>query len=137
MEPAPTRIGAGGFQAIGMLWPLLNPARGWIAFTFLSHKIMRWLCPFFLIGALAASAILASSTATYRWAFIAQLAFYAGSIAAAVMPGRSRLLRPLRLATMFSSMNAALIVGFARWLRGAQKGVWQRTERFVGLKEAA
>ena len=47
------RIGAGGFQSIGLLWPLLDPRRGWVAFTFLSHKVLRWLCPFFLIGLLA------------------------------------------------------------------------------------
>jgi len=39
------RIGAGGFQAMDVLWPLLSPTRGWIAFTFFSHKILRWFCP--------------------------------------------------------------------------------------------
>ena len=26
-------------------------------------------------------------------------------------------------------MNAALLVGFWRWLRGTHSGVWQRTDR--------
>ena len=42
-----SRIGAGGFQSLSVLWPLLSPARGWIAFTFFSHKVLRWVCPFF------------------------------------------------------------------------------------------
>src|SRR5687767_11138310 len=52
-----SRIGAGGFQAIVMLWRLLHPRHGWVALTFLSHKILRWLCPFFLIGMLVTSAL--------------------------------------------------------------------------------
>ena len=49
------RIGAGGFQSIAVLWPLLDPRRGAIAFTFMSHKVLRWLCPFFLLGAAVAN----------------------------------------------------------------------------------
>src|SRR5262245_5410690 len=45
-----SRIGAGNFQSLGLLWRLLDPRHGWIAFTFFSHKILRWLCPFFLFG---------------------------------------------------------------------------------------
>jgi cellulose synthase/poly-beta-1,6-N-acetylglucosamine synthase-like glycosyltransferase len=129
------RIGAGGFQAIGLLWRLLNPHSGWIAFTFGSHKIMRWLCPFYLIGALVSSALLAGTF--YRLALAAQLAFYASSIAVAYVPTRLRIVRALRLTTMFTSMNAALLLGFFRWLGGMQKGVWQRTDRTVALKKAA
>ena len=62
------RIGAGGFQSIGMLWKLLDPRQGWIAFTFFSHKVLRWLCPFFLIGLLASSVLL-WDTPFFRWAW--------------------------------------------------------------------
>src|SRR5437764_10936924 len=42
-----------------LLWPLLDPRQGWVAFTFFSHKILRWLCPFFLIGAMLFNLLLA------------------------------------------------------------------------------
>jgi hypothetical protein len=29
-------------------------------------------------------------------------------------------------------MNAALLVGFWRWVRGTQKGAWRRTARLEG-----
>ena len=60
------RIGAGGFQSIGMLWPLLSPANGWVALTFFCHKILRWVCPFLLGGMLVASAILIHDP-VYAW----------------------------------------------------------------------
>jgi cellulose synthase/poly-beta-1,6-N-acetylglucosamine synthase-like glycosyltransferase len=130
------RIGAGGFQAIAMLWPLLNPRRGWIAFTFFSHKVMRWVCPFFLLGALTSTGLL-SGEAFYRAALLGQISFYAVSLMMGLVPSRSRILRPLRLATMFTSMNAALLFGFFQWTGGKQSGVWRRTERDSSLLRQA
>ena len=124
------RIGAGGFQSIGLLWRLLNPLRGWVAFAFLSHKVLRWLCPFFLIGALVTDLALAlEGRPPYRALLAAQVAFYGLALLLAVVPSRAAALRPLRLTTMFASMNAALLVGFWRWVRGRQKGTWMRTAR--------
>jgi cellulose synthase/poly-beta-1,6-N-acetylglucosamine synthase-like glycosyltransferase len=122
------RIGAGGFQSIGMLWRLLAPRHGWTAFAFLSHKILRWLGPFFLIGALAANLLLLGGFA-YRMALVAQLGFYATAAAMALLPAGPRIVRPLRLTTMFAGMNAALLIGFCRWASGRQGGAWQRTPR--------
>jgi len=122
------RIGAGGFQSLMLLWPLLLPWRGWSAFVFVSHKICRWLCPFFLIGLLAVNGVLAHR-AHFRWWLVAQLGFYTLAVAANWLPPGPRWLKPLRLSTMFVAMNVAVLVGFWRWLRGTQKGAWQRTPR--------
>ena len=43
--------------------------------------------------------------------------------------GTTASFRLLRLATMFTTMNLALLVGFWRWASGGQRGVWQRTAR--------
>jgi cellulose synthase/poly-beta-1,6-N-acetylglucosamine synthase-like glycosyltransferase len=122
------RIGAGGFQSITCLYPLLNPLRGWTAFTFLSHKLLRWLCPFFLLGAAATSMLLASHP-LYRAALLTQAAFYATAVGASLLPPGIRLLKPLRLTTLFTSMNVALLIGFFRWATGSQNAAWSRTAR--------
>jgi cellulose synthase/poly-beta-1,6-N-acetylglucosamine synthase-like glycosyltransferase len=123
-----SRIGAGGFQALLRLLPLLSPARGWIAFSFLSHKVLRWLCPFFLLLAMAANLFCLDST-KYVVLLAAQVAFYVLSALGTVLPGRGAASRLLRLPAMFASMNLALLVGFWNWLAGRQRGVWQRTAR--------
>jgi cellulose synthase/poly-beta-1,6-N-acetylglucosamine synthase-like glycosyltransferase len=125
------RIGAGGFQAIGILRGLLDPRRGWVAFAFLSHKVLRWTCPAFLIGLAASNFALASGggPAFYRWTLALQAAFYQTAGLAALVPPRLKLIKPIRLATMFAGMNAALLVGFFRWAFGGQGGTWRRTER--------
>ena len=122
------RIGAGGFQAIVLLWRLLDPRHGWVAFTFLSHKILRWLCPFFMIGMLVTSSLLAHRP-LYRWLLAAQVAFYLMWPVANLLPKLPGPLKLLRLAAMFTSMNVALLAGFWRWVRGIRRGTWDRTAR--------
>ncbi|MBY0527660.1 MAG: glycosyltransferase family 2 protein [Gemmataceae bacterium] len=125
------RLGAGGFQSIALLWRLLHPRHGWIAFSFLSHKILRWLCPFFLLGLLASNLCLLDEP-LYFWAQSVQLCFYGLAVLTPWLDwlqGGQHLLKPLRLPALFTSMNAALLVGFWRWLRGRQNGAWRRTTR--------
>src|SRR5262249_38654589 len=123
-----SRIGAGGFQALTRLWPLLSPARGWIALAFLSHKVLRWFCPFFLIVALIAN-LVCLDAGIYAVLLAAQVAFYAAAALGAIVPGRGLAGRLFRLPAMFTSMNLALLVGFWNWASGQQGGVWQRTAR--------
>jgi len=130
------RIGAGGYQSIGMLWRILDPRRGWVAFAFLSHKVLRWICPFFLIGAFVANVLLVTLP-FYRAVLVAHVAFYLAALLLAFVPVRAKILRPLRLSTMFVSMNAALLVGFWRWIRGRQRGTWRRTARVGEAREVA
>jgi len=123
-----SRIGTGGFQAITRCWPLLLPASGWIAFSFLSHKVLRWLSPFFLILALAAN-LVCLDTGGYAALLAVQVIFYAVSLLGAFVPGRGRISKFVRLPAMFTSMNLALLVGFWNWISSRQGGVWQRTVR--------
>jgi len=130
-----SRIGAGGFQSIGLLGKLLNPRRGWIAFTFLSHKVLRWLCPFLLVGMLLSSMLL-SQDSFYAGLLLAQGAFYTLALMLSWVPGQPRAIKPLRLTTMFTSMNAALLMGFWLWASGGQKAAWRRTARLSVMVEA-
>lgn len=123
-----TRIGVGGFQALWILRALLNPGRGWTSFTFWSHKVLRWFCPFAMLAALLASAALAGQE-PYRSALVLQGAFYVVSALVASLPGEWRWVRRLRILPMFVWMNVALLLGFLRFLRGGHSGVWKRTAR--------
>src|SRR5258708_10311690 len=57
---------------------LLNPLRsGFYGVQLLSHKVMRYLVPFFLLGLFATSGVLATGSLFYRLTFAAQIACYA------------------------------------------------------------
>ncbi|HNV81521.1 MAG: glycosyltransferase [Tenuifilaceae bacterium] len=123
------RISIGNFQNLtefyGMLWP---PYKG-PAFAFLSHKVLRWFGPFFLLMALIASAILSFHSHFYLVLLAVQLFLY-------LLPLVDFLLRlinihslVLRFATHFFSMNIALLHGLIKFLKGVSSNVWQPTQR--------
>jgi cellulose synthase/poly-beta-1,6-N-acetylglucosamine synthase-like glycosyltransferase len=131
-----SRIGAGGFASLKVLWPLLLPQHGWTAFSFASHKVLRWLCPLLMAGALVSNLWLLDQP-FYMLLFALQLAFYAAAAAGALIPGSSRVVKVLRLATLFTSVNAALVMGLWRWLAGERGATWQRTARTVRVDSPA
>jgi cellulose synthase/poly-beta-1,6-N-acetylglucosamine synthase-like glycosyltransferase len=123
-----SRIGAGGFQSLALLWPLLNPLRGWVAVSFLSHKLLRWICPFFLVGALVASVAL-SGAGLYRLALVMQVSLYLVAALGYRWPQLASIHKAARLPTMFTAMNLALLAGFFTWVARRQGGTWARTAR--------
>ncbi|MEX2139932.1 MAG: glycosyltransferase family 2 protein [Pirellulales bacterium] len=127
-----SRIGAGGYQCLVILRRILSPRYGWTAFTFLSHKVLRWLCPFFLISLLLSNLVLLNSP-IFRSLLAVQIAFYLLAIVVAYVPPQFTLLKPLRLSTMFVSMNVALLVGFFQLVLQKQSGTWVRTMRVTDL----
>jgi cellulose synthase/poly-beta-1,6-N-acetylglucosamine synthase-like glycosyltransferase len=122
------RIGAGGFQALGLTAPMLHPRHGFCAFAFWGHKVLRWLVPLFLLAALAANLALCGSE-LYRsllalqgaGAVLAGLAYHA-------RPGL-RLPRWTRPISYFYLMNFALFCGFLRFMFRTQRVTWDRAAR--------
>lgn len=122
------RIGAGGFQSLFKLWKLLDPRRGWVAFCFFSHKLLRWICPFCMLAAFVGNLLLIGDV-WYARLLLLQSLFYLTAAVGLWMFRGAALPRWMRLPSMFVSMNAALFFGFFRWIKGIQQGTWKRTER--------
>ncbi len=123
------RIGAGDFASLSLLGGLLNPRRGFVAYAFWSHKLLRWCAPLLLAAMLLANLMLAAHSNFYRLLLLGQLGFY-GLALLGGRPGlRGALRRAAGLARYFVSMNLALLVGFWRFLRGSQGAAWERTAR--------
>lgn len=122
------RIGAGGYQSLAVLWPLLNPKTGWTAFTFLNHKVLRWCVPLFLIMAMATNLMLLDGR-IYQVMLAVQLGFYALAVVGLFVNGHGLAAKLARAASLFCGMNAALAVGFWQWAFVRQRGTWQRTSR--------
>jgi cellulose synthase/poly-beta-1,6-N-acetylglucosamine synthase-like glycosyltransferase len=119
------RIGAGGFQALGLTGRLLLPGYGMCAFAYWGHKVLRWFVPLFLIVALTANAGLVVLP-LYRVPLALQTI---GLLIAAwsynLGPGK-RLPRWMRLISYFYLMNYALFCGFWRFVFRTQRVTWDR-----------
>lgn len=127
------RISSGNWQNLvrfRKLWwpPFKNP----LAFALFSHKILRWWTPFFVVLGTLCSISLAVTLGNH-WAgsllwflmllpVLAILLDYLLSLAGVHI----KALRGLRY---FLAMNAALLVGFYRYLTGIQSNVWQPSPR--------
>ncbi len=123
------RIAAGCFRALWQYRSLLAPRHGFAAFALWSHKVLRWLTPQALIVALVANAFLATSSWVYASLLLAQCACYGFAALGLLNLAPKALRSPANAAAHFVEMNAALLVGFYKFSRGAQGQTWARTER--------
>lgn len=125
------RISAGNFQNLGVYYGLLkNPFSG-VGFSFLSHKVLRWLGPFFLLIAFTASAVLQFENLFFRWMFLLQLLGFFTPVLDKLLSRVNIHTFALRLLAYFYSMNAALLLGFIRYLRGIRTNAWSPTQRNI------
>jgi cellulose synthase/poly-beta-1,6-N-acetylglucosamine synthase-like glycosyltransferase len=125
------RIGAGNYQTFFSHPEYLNPRHGFLAFSYFSHRVLRWLAPFLLLVGFACSLLL-SARPTFAVLSVAQGAFY---LTAARGWWRRNQAKPLRwwcsIPFHFCAMNLALFLGLLRFLRGRQSLAWQPTPRRV------
>jgi hypothetical protein len=104
---------------------LLRPWKfAWVAFQLLSHKILRWLAPVFLLGLFFASGILAVSDRMFAAAFLLQSLFYAVAFISLAIPFH-RAWKLLGLPLFFCTLNAAALIGMVEVLRGNKYTVWE------------
>ncbi len=124
------RIGAGNFQTLARYWRVLLPRYGIAAYTFTSHKAIRWTMPFLMIAILVTSLVLAENSTLYRGVLVVQLIGYAIAALGALLVAFRIKLPPVTSLFHFVAMNAALFLGFFRYLKqGDRKFVWEPTAR--------
>lgn len=108
---------------------LLNPlATGIFAFELWSHKMMRWLAPLFLVGALASALALASDL-FYGAAFVAQALFYLMALGAFRQWAGLHASLPGKIALYFTSVNMAILAGWWRFATGVRQELWTPSSR--------
>ena len=122
------RIGAGDFQALTLSWRMLDPRRGFSAFAYFSHKVVRWMVPFLMILAFLANLLLVGML-FYRMLFALQILFYLLAVAGRVLASLHVKAKFVGLPYYFVSMNIGLFFGFLKFCFGAQRVTWKRTDR--------
>ena len=110
---------------------LLNPMRfKGFALLLLSHKLMRWLVPFWLILMLVSSGLLAlTGQPVYQVLFVLQLLFYALGVSALAGPLGGLL--PGKIAAYFTSVNVAILAAWLKYAQGERQEVWDPSNRIA------
>lgn len=122
------RISIGNFQNLFRYKKLLFPFWKGSAFAFLSHKVLRWFTPFFLIICLLSSAFLAFHCRLFLILLLIQIFLILFPIADLISPFKNSL---LKFISHFYLMNLALLKGFFMFAKGVETSIWQPTKRNV------
>ena len=105
---------------------LLNPLRGgFYAVELLSHKVMRYLVPLFLLVALVTSGALAPRSLFFALTFAGQAAFYAAALAGWLLERAGARVRVLSLPHYFVLANLAAVIAFYKFARGERYARWE------------
>ena len=119
-------------RAPRVLLPWVQP-RHWLAL--ISHKVLRWFVPVFLLVALFTSLLLCQF-AFYRIVILLQGVFVALAAAGWVVESHPRLSKILYLPYYFCLVNFASLFGILKFLSGSLSPTWQ-TIRQESLHEGA
>ena len=124
------RISSGNFQNL-IRFEIFLLRFNSISFCFFSHKVLRWLGPFFILTAFLINIPLAISdkSSIYYYLLLMQVVLF-------ISPFVQRLLEAIpfenpiwKSISYFYTMNFALLVGWFRFIKGIKSGVWTPTKR--------
>ena len=105
---------------------MMSPLRsGFYAVQLISHKVLRYLVPFFLIATLLTSMILAPFSTFYAIVSAGQICFYLAAALSWMLERTGKSIRKLALPQYFVLANLAAFVAFLKFLRGEKYSLWE------------
>ena len=118
------RVGTRGMRGLLSVPELLRPTQhAWTAFQLVSHKILRWMVPIFLLPLFVGSAANLHVPA-FRMLFLLQLLFYGFGLASMVVPLHRRW-KILGIPLFFCTLNAAAFMSMLQVWRGHKFTTWE------------
>jgi hypothetical protein len=120
-----TRIISRSLSALARVPGVLNPfknSRHW--FMLMSHKVLRWFTPFYMMVLLAVSIMLCEMR-MYGISAILQLSFYSFALVGWLSRGRLATLKVFYLPYYFCLVNLASLVGIFRYFSGDLRATWK------------
>jgi len=125
------RIGAGNVHVLTRTWRMLSPTAGGIAFSYWSHKVLRWIAP-----AAMAAALVSALSLCRELPYAIAAALGVGAVAmgtAGYMASRRGVRGGVCTALFyFLAMNAALLAGAMAYIFGRRYTAWAPTARARG-----
>jgi cellulose synthase/poly-beta-1,6-N-acetylglucosamine synthase-like glycosyltransferase len=109
----------------GLLNPLRHP---FVSFQLLSHKVLRWMVPFFLVTLFVSNSILLGEP-FYNAVFAAQAVCYGAALAGLALGVFGMRIRPLAIPLYFCVVNAASLIAFFKTLTGRKTVVWETVRK--------
>ncbi|QDV39695.1 glycosyltransferase family 2 protein [Tautonia plasticadhaerens] len=127
------RITAGAFRELLRARGVPGPRRPQLFWSYVSHKFLRWLVPWFLLVVLASSLSLAvmgtpGTRDPAAWLLVAQGVFYGCALVGCSRPN-ARWPAVIGIPFYFCMVNTAAWLGSVRGLLGVERVTWQKADR--------
>ena len=113
------RIVNRGFTAIFKYWGKYNIYRGLRGFTYLSHKLLRWFVPLYLLSFFIINLFLLDAV-FFKITFLIQVIFYLLAILGIFLKGKL-----FAIPFYFCLINIAALLGFLHFLFGKRFSIWE------------
>lgn len=122
------RISSGNFQNLKFFWKLLFKFN-WVSFTFISHKVIRWILPTFLFFMVIYIGLNNDASGLHQ--FLYYLLWLIPLVYCVDFMARRNKVQLiwLRYPIHFINMNVALFIGMIRFFMGIRSSIWQPTKR--------
>ena len=118
-----------GISAIFVKPQVLSPFHfGFFSYQVWSHKIMRWLVPWFLLAALLANITIVDAHWIYRTSLAVQILFY-GLITVGLVVKPLRRVAIVKLPFFFAQVNFAIAHATLAFLLGKRMTTWEPSKR--------
>ena len=128
-------------QTFTDLWrhrAMMNPFRsGFYAVELISHKVLRYLVPVFLLLVFISSLALAPHSLLYALVALAQICFYGAAGLSWWMERRGLRSRILALPQYFVLANLASLMAFYKFLSGERYARWEPIREGVNINAAS
>lgn len=119
------RVISRGMRGLLYVKQLFNPIRfPFVAFQLLSHKVLRWLVPWFALTLFLSSGALYSQNNFYAALFWLQGIFYLSAFLGWVAEKTGRKMKILSLPFYFCVVNLAAMIALIRTVRGQKAVTW-------------
>jgi len=122
------RIATGNFQNLAAFASvLLRPSA--LSFAFLSHKVLRWFGPVFIIIICLLSLLLMNDSPANFGIVLVEIAALSLLLLDMALRRFNVHLHPARLLTHFATTNVAMFLGMVRYYFRSHTGIWAPTRR--------
>jgi len=109
---------------------LLNPFRfGFFSIQLFSHKLCKFLVPFFMLGLFVSNIFLISISSFYVMSLIGQILLYSTASVAVCIFSETSFLGVTRATKIFVMVNVAILFAWVKYLQGETYITWSPTER--------
>lgn len=116
-------------QTFTDLWrnrDMMNPFKsGFYAIELISHKLLRYCMPLFLLGLLVTSSVLMFASTFFLVIFILQVLFYLTACIGSLISKDRTSINVVSIPYYFVLANLASVVGFYKFLRGDRYASWE------------